>query len=704
MSGRETRDGSATRQEARSLAHLARDMAGQMLCQARRHPVITASALAVLALLAIYYGVYYWARIPPAQRLPPAARAEAMALLATARDTDAPLPDDPRHEALQRRVPGPVFVRLYHRGKAPFEYRSAVPTRIWDALRAAAEQVRQTEAVTGLPDREKRQTRFKVDVAQGRGPIVTFPEILHAISLIPGVDGLGVRAGGKTAYLDPEELLRRGLVTGYQPFKFVKEFKAGLHIRDADELLARQLGLWEDGKWKDVDKTYFRFRTAGFVEAPFDEKAGKRGPPLPVYRGNTPPPELDRKAVIDACVAGGNYILRQLMRRRAQVPMRYALKPNTQTKLHTHILAPGWTTRTVYRRLAYGQFKYIYYPLTDNYQAAGYSLPRHSGTTFALALLYGKLKGREGVSDAQIRKFKEGAEIAIKYLGNMVERGRCKDSARDYVCVARGHQTDLGSSALTLVGIMEYQRQTGDTRYRDLARRLANFLVYMQRDDGEFCHRYDVAAHQRKCKDKLLYYSGEAALALAMAYKLLGDERYKKATEKALDYLTGENYWPLPMKFLFGEDHWTCIAAEEAWPALKKDRYAEFCYEFARFQRRHQFDASDHFADYEGGYGITPFFPPHLTPAGSRTEAMVSTYDLSRHRGETSGTIAAQIVRAFKYIVRHQVRRENAYLFARPKYTVGAIRKSPIKYDVRIDYVQHTVAAMVRALDLVPKK
>jgi hypothetical protein len=83
---------------------------------------------------------------------------------------------------------------------------------------------------------------------------------------------------------------------------------------------------------------------------------------------------------------------------------------------------------------------------------------------------------------------------------------------------------------------------------------------------------------------------------------------------------------------------------------------------------------------------------------------MVSTYDLSVHRGEPQGPIAAQIVRAFKYIVRHQVRMENAYLFVRPRYTVGAIRKSPIKYDVRIDYVQHTVAAMVRALDLVPKK
>ncbi len=667
----------------------------------RRHPVAAASVVGLLVLVGVYCGVYWWARMPAPRSLPPAARAEAMKLLATARDSTDPLPTATQHAALDRKVQGPVFVRLYLRGKTPFDYRSAVPTTIRAALLDAARKVRQSPEIRALTATQRQESRFKVDIAQGRAPIVTVPEILFAISLIPGVDGLGMRADGKTAYLDPDDLLRRGLVTGYHPFKFVKEFKAGLHIKDANELLARQIGLWESGRFGKVSKTYFRFRTTGFVEAPYVK--GKRGAPLPVYRGNTPPPKFNRQAVVNACVQGGRYVLRQLMRRAGRVPMEYALKPHTRTRLHTHVLPPGWTTRKVYRSLAFGQFKYIYYPLTDNYEAAGYSLPRHAGTTYALALLYGRLKGRPGVSAEQTQKFKEGAEIAIRYLANMVEHGQCKDGQRDFVCVSRGRWTDLGSSALPLVAVMEYERQTGDTRYRELGRRLANFLVYMQKKDGEFCHRYDVENRRRECTSKLLYYSGEAAFALARAAKRLRDPRYIKAVRKSLDYLTGPNYAPITMKFLFGEDHWTCIAAEEAWPLVKRDRYATFCYDFARFQRRHQFNSSDHFKDYEGGYGITPFFPPHLTPAGSRTEAMVATYFLSVHRKEPRPQIAAQIVRAYKYIVRHQVRLDNSYFFVRPKFTVGAIRKSPIKYDVRIDYVQHTVASMVRGLDLVPK-
>jgi hypothetical protein len=42
-------------------------------------------------------------------------------------------------------------------------------------------------------------------------------------------------------------------------------------------------------------------------------------------------------------------------------------------------------------------------------------------------------------------------------------------------------------------------------------------------------------------------------------------------------------------------------------------------------------------------------------------------------------------------------------MFVDPALVKGAIRKSPVKFDVRIDYVQHTMAAMVRGLDMVPE-
>jgi len=104
--------------------------------------------------------------------------------------------------------------------------------------------------------------------------------------------------------------------------------------------------------------------------------------------------------------------------------------------------------------------------------------------------------------------------------------------------------------------------------------------------------------------------------------------------------------------------------------------------------------------DFVGGYGITSFFPPHLTPAGSRTEAALSAYMLSEARGEPQDAIRQQILRAYRYIITHQIRAANSYLFANPEVVQGAIPKSPVEYEVRIDYVQHTMSAMVRGLHL----
>ena len=118
----------------------------------RRHPILFSVGFAVLALVLIYHGVYWWAKMPEPKRLPPAAQVEAMALLQAARDTTTPLPDKPKHAALRRKVRGPVFVKLHVGGKVPFAYQSASPVVIWDALRDAAAQIRKHESVAA-PDR-----------------------------------------------------------------------------------------------------------------------------------------------------------------------------------------------------------------------------------------------------------------------------------------------------------------------------------------------------------------------------------------------------------------------------------------------------------------------------------------------------------------------------------------------------------------------
>ena len=109
-------------------------------------------------------------------------------------------------------------------------------------------------------------------------------------------------------------------------------------------------------------------------------------------------------------------------------------------------------------------------------------------------------------------------------------------------------------------------------------------------------------------------------------------------------------------------------------------------------------------ADLAGAFGVTPFFLPHNTPAGSRTEANVATYRLSVLRGEPQFDILETVRRSLCYLVDQQFRPEGMYLFARPDEALGGIGQTPLRPVVRIDYIEHMASAMARGLDLVPER
>jgi hypothetical protein len=193
-----------------------------------------------------------------------------------------------------------------------------------------------------------------------------------------------------------------------------------------------------------------------------------------------------------------------------------------------------------------------------------------------------------------------------------------------------------------------------------------------------------------------LYYSGEAALALARMHTITGEARYATAATRALDWLV--DWYDFFMSgFFYGEEHWTCIAAEAIWPAGKREAYKDFCHGYGTFLRAQQPEPGEHpdEYDYAGSYGMTPFVVPYNTPAGSRTEAMISAYLLGKHHGTPDRAVANQIRAAMQYTLGQQIRPDNDYNVIGAG--VGGMPGSPIDRNVRIDYVQHVCSAMIRA-------
>lgn len=621
-----------------------------------RRAAIAAALVAPIALAAAVAAfVHAWARIDVPPRLDADGRRAVIAALRAGLD-GAPH-QSAAAPALARRLDGrgPVVVTAFAGGR-----RTARVIEHGDTLGAAVERAAAAlaahPAVAPLSPAERSALRLQVDVVAGRGPLLRRPALLAPLALHPGLEGIGVTLDGeREVVLTPADLIAERLLVAARPIPFIPDFQFGFDFARAEMALAVEAAL-PAGSFGAAERRYWRFRTDSFVEAP----PGQGDAPLPLTRGVPPGPAPSPAVLREAALAGGRYLVAHMA-------------PNGRYVYETD-LATG---------------------ASSNPAAGGpYSLPRHAGTTYFLAELY-RLSGDETL--------REPIERAAGHLVELVRAGGCEgalESGAPYACVVdRGQRTAaLGSTALAVVALAEYRRATGDHRYDELARALTEWILWMQRADGSFHHRYDVASGERDPDAELLYFSGEAALALARVHAVYGDERALAGAKRALDWLTGW-YDFFGGGFFYGEEHWTCIAAEAAYPALDDPRYLDFCLGYGEFLRRHQLRPGE-FSDQDdlaGSYGFTPFFPPQNTPAGSRTEAMISTYELALHHGrQPDPALREQIELALAYSLRQQVRPESLWNVPEDARGLGGVPASPVDRKVRIDYVQHLCSPMIR--------
>lgn len=614
--------------------------------------VWTLPSAILLAATAIVYGAF---RIDPPERLDARERAAVMAPLRAALAGQAAPPPD-----VHRAIAGGMSVTLWLAGKTVVRIDS-LGDDLAKATAVAAAQLRASPEVAKLgADRE--QARLQIDLVTGTGPLgggnwlfdhFAIPNIGAMLAINPGVEGVGAMVRGKPSLLLPHELVASRLLAAKRPSDAMPDFAMGVDLSRIASLLGNRAGT------KDLTpRDLFRFRTDSFVEPP-----GHAAAPLALYRGLPAAPVLSAQALRAAALDGGRYLVAHLA-------------PNGRY-VYEHDL---WTGRA-----------------TDALRVGGnYSMPRHAGTTYFLAELY------------RITKepwLHEPIERAFRHLADLMAQGGCAATLPDgtaYDCVVdKGDVTaHLGSTALAVVALAEYQRATGDKQYLPTAQKLAAFLLWMQRPNGSFRHVYDLKSKQADDKAEMLYYSGEATLALARMYVVTRDERYAAAAVRALDWLV-DWYDFFMAGFFYGEEHWTCIAAEAIWPYGQREKYMDFCHGYGAFLRAQQAEPGEHpdQDDFAGSYGLTPFVVPYNTPAGSRTEAMISAYLLGKHHGEPDRRVAGQVRAALQYALGQQIRPDNDYNAV--GQGDGGMPGSPIDRNVRIDYVQHVCSAMIRASEWV---
>ena len=616
-----------------------------------------AAVLLPTALLAaLFFGVSSHLSLTPPPRVPAETRAAVLEQLRAVLRDPASIPAAPASASQPLAAGGPVVVTVWLDGRRALRVEGRGPV-VADAVLDAARKLASLAAVLGESDRAR--ARLQVDLVTARAPFLERLLLTRLFGLVPGVDGFGVVADGREALLGADELVQEQMLSARAPISMIAELQVGLDFERADASLAGRAGL-PPGGYGRAQRRYFRFRADSFVEAPAAAR-GERAAPLPLIRGLPPGPPVTPGALLEAAHAGGRYLVSRL-----GANGRYAYEVD---------LATGRSS--------------------DPYDPTGpYSLPRHAGTTYFLAELFGVTRDP---------KLREPIERALDHVVELVERGGCHGKTRDgrpFACLVEQGQrrANLGSTALAVIAFAEYRRATGDRRYDPVHRALVEWILALQKPNGRFAHLYDVAKRAMDLKTELLYFDGEAALALARSHPLFDEPRMLVGAERALDALVAWYSSFFAGRFFFGEEHWTCIAAEAAWPGLRHDRYREFCTDYAAFLRDQQFGAEEAAGQegLAGSYGVTPFLVPHNTPAGSRTEAMLSAWELGRHHGKPDAKILGQIRAAVGYLLGQRITSENDFFVGAPD-AHGAMPESSIRRSVRIDFVQHAGSAMLRA-------
>jgi len=372
-----------------------------------------------------------------------------------------------------------------------------------------------------------------------------------------------------------------------------------------------------------------------------------------LFRGNVLEPDFTASSLLAAARSGGDYLLRH--------------------------------------QREDGSFQYVYEPKWDG-DGKGYNLLRHAGSSYALAEL------TQASGDP---RYLEGARRGLEWLLSLhVRETRPEDAARGAsfrAVVSPGEEAKLGGSALAILALLKVGEASGDASVIAQARPLAEFIRFQQSADGHFASKYFYGEPDPEPFESI-YYPGEAILALARLHRQDPDGGWLSVAARGADWLidvrdAGKTIAELP------HDHWLLMGLEELHNLTGDDRYFEHSTKIATaIVDAQRTQASDDFRDWVGSF----YDPPRSTPTATRAEGLLAAARLAEAKGLDADRYRAALARMTQFQLRCQLGPVSSMHLPRPDLAAGGFRRSLMNWQVRIDYVQHNVSALLgmRSLDL----
>ncbi len=327
-----------------------------------------------------------------------------------------------------------------------------------------------------------------------------------------------------------------------------------------------------------------------------------------------------------------------------------------------------------------GSFVYEYDPVKDE-ESDSYNILRHAGTTYALLELY------EATNDT---KYLKSAERALHYLReSIIPCPVYKDAS----CVIEGNEIKLGGNGLALLAFTKYMSVTDSRDDLATAEGIARFITAIQAKNGEFLF-YKMDAKGVPDSDFVSeYYPGEAMFGLARLSELTNDATWMSAAHKGADWIINVRDKNIATNDL-PHDHWMLYALNELYADEQKPDYLEHTKRLvnAIVSIQHKGLTGEQ-EDWNGGY----YNPPRSTPTATRNEGLGAAYKIFMRSGDLAyAMITKDAMKAgIDFTLRTQFTSQKVREIGAPRETIGGFHETLDEYDIRIDYVQHNISALL---------
>jgi len=206
-----------------------------------------------------------------------------------------------------------------------------------------------------------------------------------------------------------------------------------------------------------------------------------------------------------------------------------------------------------------GKFIYGYFSAYDR-DIRNYNTVRHCTSVYALL---------ETFEVQNKPEYWPKIHAAIHYaLTNFYKE---KDSETAFMIDGKEREFEikLGANAAAILMLTKYQEITQKTDYQKYAEKLANGILKLIDSNGSTTHVLNYPDYDLKEKFRIIYYDGEAALALLRLYQINQDSRLLETVKLMFECFIEKRY----EKY---HDHWLSYCTNELTKICPEDKYFIF--------------------------------------------------------------------------------------------------------------------------------